>query len=115
MRPSGRFCLRAFQQHGQRLAVAGLGVGDVIGNHHFVLHVDDQMQLVAEPFDHLRDLAVVIRVFLPPATGLRQAFFRFDGLGLFIPLPPGIERRGIAGNVDAQVRDGHAQFLNHAR
>ena len=71
------------------LVVAGLGVGDVVGQRHLVLDIDQQVQLVAEPLDDLGDLALVVLVLLAAAGGLRQPL-----LGLLRRRPRGRSWRG---------------------
>ena len=56
--------MRLLDQLGDAFVVAGLGVGDVVGQGHLVLDIDQQVQLVAEPLDDLGDLAVVVLVLL---------------------------------------------------
>ena len=51
-------------QLGEAFIVAGLGVAAAINQRHFVLDIDQEVQLVAEPFDDLGDHAVVVPVLL---------------------------------------------------
>ncbi len=82
----------------QRLAVGRVGGRHLIGQHHLVLGVHQQVQLVAEPLDNLGHLAVVVEVLLLSTAGLWQSFgdFRLGGL---IALAMGVQRRGVARRV----------------
>ena len=106
--------LGLLEHHRQRLAVAGLGVGDLVGQHHLVLDVHDQVELEAEPLDHLGHLALVVLVFLAAAAGLRQSLVDLL-LGSLLRLAPRRQTRGVTGGVAAQVGDRQAEMLDFIR
>ncbi|MCB9940723.1 MAG: hypothetical protein H6823_21000 [Planctomycetaceae bacterium] len=77
-----------------------------------MFHIDQQVQLEAEPLDNFVDLAVVVRVFLTTAGCLRQALFFFD-FGTRPLFATSVERCGVSCRVASQIRHRFAQLLDH--
>ena len=62
-----------FEQRPDHLVVAHRRFGDPVGQGQFMADVDQQVELVAEPFHDLHHLAVVVLVLLATAGRLGQA------------------------------------------
>ncbi len=77
-----------------------------------MLHVDQQVQLKAEPLQNLGHASLVIGVFLAAAGGLRQALLLFL-LGPRTALTTCVKGRGVSRRVLAQVGHRFAQPLDH--
>src|SRR5579872_6912052 len=93
--PRRQVGLGLFDQRGDPFVVAGLGVGDVVGERDLVLDIHQQMKFVAEPLDDLGDVAVVVGVLLAAAGRLRQTSGDFGVDRFGIGLGTGIQRSGI--------------------
>lgn len=96
-----------FDQRPQFLVVAAPGGTDAVVQTDLVLDVDQQMQLVAEPFVDPGDHAVGVGIFLPPPGRRGQA----------VGIPPGFVSRGqratVPGGVTPQVPHGRRQRPDH--
>src|SRR4029077_13143133 len=74
---SGRqIALRLLHQDLDTLVVASLGVGDVVGQGHLVVDIDQQVEFVTEPLHHLDHPAVFVFVLFAAARRLGQALGR---------------------------------------
>ena len=107
----GQVRLALLQDHRQRLAVAGLGVGDLVGQHHLMFHIHQQVELEPEPLDHLGHLPLGVLVFLAATAGLRRPLVDLL-LGGLLVLAPRRQAGGVTGGVLAQVGDRQSQALD---
>ncbi len=105
----GQVALGLLDEAGDLFVVAGFGVGDVIGERDFVLDIDEQMQLVAEPFDDVGDFAVVIGVLFLAAGGLGQALFDLGSAEFVAEGGASGESGGITGGVLVEIGDDSSQ------
>src|SRR6516162_8268038 len=105
--------LGLFDQFGNAFIVAGLGVGDVVGERDFVLDIDQQMQLVAEPFDDVRDLAIIVFVLFLAAGRLRQPLLEFGVTQFFTHGGTPRQAGGVSRGVFAKIANDQAEPFGH--
>jgi hypothetical protein len=100
------------EQGPDHLVVAHRRRRDPIGQGQFMAHVDQEVELVAEPLHDLLDLPVGVEILLATAGRLRQSQPHLGLLTRLVPTPSG-QRRGVSGRAMSQVGHHRGQPPNH--